>query len=205
MAIERSAGIPVSAGAGGFSITPRLVGGGYLGATPELDTVVQQAARALETAYCTDIVIRFNSDRESGGAWLRTPEVDGIHANAEVGIGASVVTERTRRRWEAHAQDWARWAQETGGTDDGYWADRLRECPTGLLTIYAHIRSTSVAKGQLDSLRRLPGWNDMSHSGGYGYGYHHGAADSVEQALARCRQFAPQVAFRPASANSKAG
>jgi len=62
MAIERSRGIAV----GGF-----VVGGGYNGATDELDGLVLKAARLLEREFCQDVEIRFNSDRRSGGAWLK--------------------------------------------------------------------------------------------------------------------------------------
>lgn len=82
--IERSTGIPT--GLGG------LCGSGHTGATPDLDETVQEAARVLADAYGRDIVIRFNSDRRSGGAWLKTDDPDGVWLNAEVGICASLVT-----------------------------------------------------------------------------------------------------------------
>ena len=48
-------------------------GGGYSGATENLDALVVQAAEMLAAEYGMDIEIRFNSDRMSGGAWLKTP------------------------------------------------------------------------------------------------------------------------------------
>jgi hypothetical protein len=96
VSIERSTGIPVQAG----GVTYGMAGGGWSGITAELDQVVQQAAEALAAAYGEDVQIRFNSDRHSGGAFLRTP--DG--RNDEVGIGASVITAWTRERWESRAR-----------------------------------------------------------------------------------------------------
>ena len=78
--IERSHGICV----GGF-----FPGGGYSGLTDDLDSVVQAAAEALREAYGMDIQIRFNSCRESGGAWLVTdPGPDAIGKNNQIGICA---------------------------------------------------------------------------------------------------------------------
>ncbi len=80
---------------GGHHIGFGLVaGGGSFGITAELDRVVAEAAAALAAAYSTEVVIRFNSDRESGGAFLVTPDGD----NAGVGITASLVTARARRQ-----------------------------------------------------------------------------------------------------------
>src|SRR4051794_25827802 len=80
--IERSPGISTGAGF--------LCGNGYRGATEQLDALVKEAARVLEGAYGMDVTIRFNSDRRSGSAWLKTDAVDGVWLNAEVGIGGSV-------------------------------------------------------------------------------------------------------------------
>lgn len=65
MTIERSTGIVVP---GWFGPRP---GGGYRGATDELDALVVREAEALRAEYGRDIVIRYNSDRRSGGAWLK--------------------------------------------------------------------------------------------------------------------------------------
>jgi hypothetical protein len=82
-----------------------IAGGGMYGATDQLDHVIQHAAQLLRDTYGMDVTVRFNSDRESGGAWLRTHPVDRIGANAEIGITASVITERASRRAAALASD----------------------------------------------------------------------------------------------------
>lgn len=82
--VERSPGIPIST-------SGLLAGGGGRGLTQSLDDLVQQAAEALSDLYDgAPVTIRFNSDRRSGGAWLKTVEPDYIGGNAEVGINASV-------------------------------------------------------------------------------------------------------------------
>ena len=72
-----------------------LCGNGVYGATKELDEVVEECARALADSYPSfDVTIRFNSDRKSGGAWLVTDlGPDAVGLNAEIGIGAFVVTQ----------------------------------------------------------------------------------------------------------------
>lgn len=78
--IERSPGIPI--GTSGLR-----AGGGEHGATRALDEVVQRSAEALSDLYAhAPVMIRFNSDRRSGGAWLKTAEQDYVGGNAEVGI-----------------------------------------------------------------------------------------------------------------------
>ena len=46
-------------------------GGGYEGKTKELDAIVSQAAGIMEKTFGCEITIRFNSDRESGGAFIK--------------------------------------------------------------------------------------------------------------------------------------
>ena len=77
--IERSPGIPIPG-------TPYSAGGGMAGATQALDDAVAQAAEALRDLYGMDVMIRFNSDRRSGGAWLRTHGTDGLDQNDDIGI-----------------------------------------------------------------------------------------------------------------------
>lgn len=79
MTIERSTGISVPGWAG------PLPGGGYFGDTQELDDAVRACAELLQGALGKDVVIRFNSHRESGGAWIKDDE----HRNAGIGLGAS--------------------------------------------------------------------------------------------------------------------
>lgn len=76
--IERSPGLPA-----GFGF---VCGGGYSGATEDLDQAVVDAAERLAAVYRMPVTIRFNSDRRSGGAWLKTDEPDGMWLNAEVGV-----------------------------------------------------------------------------------------------------------------------
>jgi hypothetical protein len=193
MSIERSAGFPL----GGGAVAYGMAGGGWSGVTAELDAVVLQAAEALAAAYGRDIEVRFNSDRHSGGAWLRTP--DG--RNGDVGIGASVITAWTRERWESRARRYEAEAagklgqlnaQQREGAEEEAAAVRrsLAKYPEGLLTVYAHIRGRVVRDSlQAAELMQLGYWNDMG-SADYKDGYHHGDAGSVNEALARCLRFA---------------
>ena len=48
-----------------------IYGGGYEGKTKELDDIILKAADLMQKAFNTDITIRYNSDRESGGAWIK--------------------------------------------------------------------------------------------------------------------------------------
>lgn len=193
--IERSAGTPI--GASGL-----MAGGGYRGYSAELDALVCEAASALAEAYGADVEIRFNSDRESGGAWIKTP--DGY--SAHVGIWAQLVTARARAVWEKMAKESER-AAETGRSSwDGHdlgedgreimradaacWRAALAGNPEGTLTVGAHI-TAAAAGGQAGELAELDEWNchhGPSRSGG---GYHHGPAGSVAEALARCLRFVP--------------
>ena len=66
MSIKRSTGYYT--GYGGV-----FAGAGYKGLTEELDAIVVEAAEALAAQYGTDIEIRYNTDRRSGGAWLVDP------------------------------------------------------------------------------------------------------------------------------------
>lgn len=63
--ITRFGGIPVRDWSG------PLPGGGYSGSTDDLDLLVARAAVLLADEYGADVQIRFNSDRRSGGAWLK--------------------------------------------------------------------------------------------------------------------------------------
>ena len=191
--ITRSTGTPIGA-------TGLVAGGGFEGITAGLDVVVQAAAAKLADAYGADVEIRFNSDRESGGAWLVT--ADG--SNAWVGICASLVTARARAAWERSAREselmaetgictWGRQAtsrQRRGAREcAAEWRETLARNPEGQLTVYAHIEYAACTPELRDELARLPGWNAMDHRPDQAY--HHGAADSVAGALERCLRFAP--------------
>lgn len=83
--IQRSSGIVVNAGG-----IPWIIGGGYNGITQELDAVVEEAAKLLLATFNSDIEIRFNSNRRSGGAWLKNG-IEGIWGNATIGITAGII------------------------------------------------------------------------------------------------------------------
>lgn len=205
--ITRSTGTPVGAG----GVIYGMAGGGYRGYTEQLDAVVREAAGALAHAYGADIEIRFNSDRESGGAWLKTP--DGY--SAHVGICASVVSARNRAHWQVYAERYEREA-DTGRsqyngrelTPDELDASRelaaeyrswLDQAPEGQLTVFAHITG-HAAGDRAAELAALDGWNERLYPS-TGGSYHHGAADSVADALARCAEFAPSERMRQDAAD----
>lgn len=79
--VTRSPGIPVGLGF--------IAGGGNVGATKTLDETVETAAHRLAALFDGPVVIRFNSDRRSGGAWLHTHPVDRVGVNHEVGVTVS--------------------------------------------------------------------------------------------------------------------
>jgi hypothetical protein len=197
-AITRSEGYELTVGAAPVAVA----GGGYSGCTAELDAVVAEAAQALAAAYGQDVEIRFNSDRESGGAWLKTA----AGRSNQVGIAASLVTARHRAQVEASAQEAeaqattgrASWQREpmTSRQREGARAcaayDRawLAQNPEGQLTVFAHLLRAAVCGGELrHELEQLPGWNAMEHTAHQAY--HHGEAASVVGALARCLRFVP--------------
>lgn len=75
--IERSAGYNTGYG--------YIAGGGYEGKTKALDNAVKKAAEFMEKEFDRDIEIRFNSDRESGGAWLKDNK-----GSTDLGLGANL-------------------------------------------------------------------------------------------------------------------
>jgi len=64
-------------------------GNGYEGLTKELDDTVKRQAELLTTTFNRDVEIRFNSDRESGGAWLKN-SLTGFKGNCQVGFNAGI-------------------------------------------------------------------------------------------------------------------
>jgi hypothetical protein len=82
--ITRSAGLPVQ-----IKGLRYLVGSGYNGETKELDETVQQAAKLLEKTFNRDVEIRFNSNRRSGGAWLKN-SLPGFSGNCQIGLNAGI-------------------------------------------------------------------------------------------------------------------
>jgi len=93
--ITRSSGLPT--GYPGF-----IAGGGYSGSTKELDDTVQKAAHLLTEEFGRDVEIRFNSHRESGGAWLKD-DLLGFRGNCQVGLGAALRAKspkgKTKEQW----------------------------------------------------------------------------------------------------------
>lgn len=184
-----------------------VAGGGYTGITPGLDAIVCEAARALARAYGQPVEIRYNSDRESGGAWLVTE--DGY--SAHVGIWAQVITANSRAAWERFARQ-SESELEAGRFEYGnreltaddravlredarQWRAALADNPYGALYVGAHI--TAVAAGsRTGELAQLPCWAPQSYPCISGAGYHHGRASSVAAALARCLEFAPTARTR---------
>jgi len=79
--ITRSAGIST-----GYCY---LVGNGYEGATKELDDKVMEIAIQLKDLFDKNIEIRFNSDRESGGGFVKDNNGD-----CTIGIGASLMSSK---------------------------------------------------------------------------------------------------------------
>ena len=84
MVTTRSYGTPVTVNG-----IPYLVGNGGHGKTEELDKLVEQAAKWLTNEFGRDIEIRFNSHRESGGAWLKN-SLEGFAGNCQVGLGGGL-------------------------------------------------------------------------------------------------------------------
>lgn len=109
--ITRSAGL--AAGVGG--VLGGIVGGGYSGATKELDNVVQKAAKMLSKAFGRDVEIRFNSDRHSGGAWLKD-DLPGFKGNVQVGLSAAILPKvpkgMTRSEWHRDIAKRVGWGKE---------------------------------------------------------------------------------------------
>lgn len=114
-----------------------IAGGGQSGVTAELDSVVAEAAETLAAAYGMPVTIRFNSDRRSGGAWLRTDEPDSIGANAEVGICACIVTAESNARFAARCPDMENNLRDPGIYVQAHVGKRVGE--------YAHTDMPSIA------------------------------------------------------------
>ncbi len=83
--IKRSFGLPVT-----VANIPFVVGGGYEGKTKELDDTVKRNADLLNKIFKRDVEIRFNSDRNSGGAWV-VNSLKGFYGNCQIGLNAGIV------------------------------------------------------------------------------------------------------------------
>lgn len=130
--ITRSAGTPTGYGS-------YIVGGGYSGATKELDDTVQGQARLLAETFGRDVEIRFNSNRQSGGAWLKD-DLPGFAGNTQVGFNAELLPKppkgKTRHQWYKELSDRHGWGREM----DGIVGNSPRE-----VVIFTNIKS-NVAK-----------------------------------------------------------
>jgi len=80
--ITRSTGLYTGIGA-------YFCGNGYEGTTKELDDTVKKQAELLATTFNRDVEIRFNSNQESGGAWLKN-SLEGFAGNCQVGFNAGI-------------------------------------------------------------------------------------------------------------------
>lgn len=85
---ERSGGTTIKVGS-----MPAVVGSGYRGKREDQDEAVKEFARRLSKEFPHDIVIRYNTNRLGGGAWLK----DG-QGNSQVGLGADLNPPREHRR-----------------------------------------------------------------------------------------------------------
>ena len=65
--ITRGTGIPITIA----GTTYGYAGGGYSGATKELDETVVRESEFMAKEFKKPVEIRFNSDKQSGGAWIR--------------------------------------------------------------------------------------------------------------------------------------
>lgn len=136
--ITRSPGVPTG-------YMGLLCGSGGSGATADLDAVVERAAELLRAHYGRDVTIRFNSDRKSGGAWLVTHARDGIFANAEIGICASLfLTADIRKMHEKYP------------VPEFTFADHLRKDgidpenpPTSYIILNVHVRQAHLLDPKL--------------------------------------------------------
>lgn len=79
--IERSSGTITGYG--------YLAGSGFSGKTEELDNVIQKEAEILSELFQREVVIRFNSDRLSGAAFIK----DGKNDDS-LGLGAQIYNEK---------------------------------------------------------------------------------------------------------------
>lgn len=63
-----------------------IVGGGQYGQTKELDDGIQKAAQFIVDEFGCNAVIRFNSNRRSGGAYIKDTNEAGMVGNDSIGI-----------------------------------------------------------------------------------------------------------------------
>jgi len=126
--ITRSVGHPITING---MPTGCVAGGGYSGITDELDATVQRAAELLAAEFGLPVEIRFNSDRRSGGAFVRGPEVAGHRGHPDFGIGARVPpSPEEAAAWQARMRETIPdWTPETRLVDTLIDAPLCR-CPS---------------------------------------------------------------------------
>ncbi len=78
----------------GIAVDGYIVGGGRRGLTDELDSIVEKEAELLREHFGTDVTIRFNSDRMSGGAFLVDSKDNSIGSNCSIGLGAKLINSK---------------------------------------------------------------------------------------------------------------
>lgn len=124
-----------------------IAGGGYAGATDELDSTVARAGELLREYYRRDVTIRFNSDRRSGGAWLVTHARDSFSGNSEIGICAGLYPPRADadRIWADESLEWRQ-------------AKRLLDALPRELCIEAHIGNASLRDKHIVATERDGGY-----------------------------------------------
>ena len=68
----------------------------YEGLTKELDAQVVKAAKLLEDHYGMDVVIRFNTNRMRGGAWIKDSDKETFDSNCSIGLSVDLYNSRLR-------------------------------------------------------------------------------------------------------------
>lgn len=97
-----------------------LPGGGYEGKTRRLDLAVQRCAKWLGEHFACPVEIRFNSDRQSGGAFIyqtapnKMPMLDA----PEIGLGARLTLPPDLKRKSKRLRERGAWAE-----DDRLWQE----------------------------------------------------------------------------------
>jgi len=142
MTITRNYGMPVTVGG-----IPYLVGNGGQGKTEELDKLVQKAANWLANEFERDIEIRFNSDRESGGAWLKN-SLKGFAGNCQVGLSGSLRSNGNEGLYasiyldETVLKDKA--IANSGPEDSRYYCQRFEAFEDAITDLLAKIDRTKI-------------------------------------------------------------
>lgn len=121
-----------------------IVSGGYTGKTNELDNLVQQAAELMQKTFNRNVEIRFNSDHESGGAWLKDNE-----GSRKIGIGIMLGKSKframtTKEKVEVISKDYDKLPYDmlviTTLIDDGFLSNKVENNHTPF--IYRKERNT---------------------------------------------------------------